>query len=180
MWDRHGGPGPTQDQAEGPGSASRPGHRSAAPAGHNGATSKAPDANAVPQPNCIPTPRPSWSPETGPQKAEITLDTGPEPEEHVYCPRQLILLRGLWHSRCQLSAGSRRRHVHRQEAPPPQASRSTPGPVRPGPVQSGGWGLRPLRRPPPPTCCSASTPWFPQVCRVRVGPDPHLLSVHPQ
>lgn len=127
VWDRHGGPGPTQDQAEGPGSASRPGHRSAAPAGHNGATSKAPDANAVPQPNCIPTPRPSWSPETGPQKAEITLDTGPEPEEHVYCPRQLILLRGLWHSRCQLSAGSRRRHVHRQEAPPPQASRSTPG-----------------------------------------------------
>nr|KAF6268157.1 hypothetical protein mMyoMyo1_011293 [Myotis myotis] len=112
------GHGASQDQAEGPGPTSCPGHHSAAPAGHNGAPSKAPDANAVPLPNCIPTPRPSWSTQTEPQKAEITLDTGPEPEEHVYCPRRLILLRGLGHTRCQLSAGSRRRHAHRQEGPP--------------------------------------------------------------
>lgn len=157
-----------QDQAEGPGSASCPGHRSAAPAGHDGAPSKAPDANAVPLPNCIPTPRPSWSTQTEPQKAEITLDTGPEPKEHVYCPRRLILLRGLGHTRCQLSAGSRRRHAHRQKAHP------------------AGQGLCQVEAgvctcpEGPPPHGSASPSRSPRICRVRVGPDPHPLSVYPQ
>lgn len=164
----HGGPGATQDRAEGPGSASHPGPRGAAPAGHDGATSQAPEANAVPQPN--PPPRPSWPPETGPQKAEITPDTGPRARGTRLLSTAAPIAEGPVALAAPAPCRIQETPVHRQEARPPQATPSRPCPVRPGLCKGEAGGSAPAWKAPSPHPLLGIYPVVPPALQSPGGP----------
>lgn len=136
----------------------------------------------MPEPSCTLAPRPSQSPQTGPQKVEMDAQTQAQSPRDVfivqvgsYCCEESTA-----RMCAQLSAGPRTDTTLTDRKPPscPLWERAWPGEARVVCKAKAG-GLHLLRSPPTPAVRSASALWSLQVCRVRVGPAPQAMSVHP-